>query len=567
MSGDGKKIGQLLLEAGLITDAQLQSALESQRAEGGRVCFHLIRQGFLAADALLEFLRGQFGVAAVNISNYVIPFAVLSLVTGDIARRHRVIPVSLIDRVLALAMENPKDIEAVAAVEKHTGLTVDPLISPQAVIEEALDRYYPLDDAARPARAERRIFSLDDRNIPAAVFDTRETAGGLHPADWLRRVIFLAIKKRSREIHLEPREDGVRVRYRTGVMLINGETIPGNLGPPMAGILLDYSGLDSRVPGTRPREGWITVRVKERDLKVVFSTFPVIHGDRVILKLVDESHLRRPLGEQGLEKAAADRIRLALEQRGGVYMVSSPAAQQRNWALYHLIELLKTDDLNVITVEPYVLYPLPGVNQTLYSGREGNRQRDAVEAALRQEPDVIGIADLEEQGVIEEAVVSAPRSLIIGTLAAAHSCETIQWLRAARSGSMALAHLFIGTLALRFIPRLCPHCRRPYTGRVDIIEGTRDLKPEEMTFFESPGCSRCEKTGRSGHLGLFESFILDDDLRDLFAEGAPPKVIYEEAQRRGMLTLLEDGLRKASRGEVDVRDVLRVVPSSSDTPG
>ncbi len=557
-STEGKKIGEILLEAGLVTEPQMQEALERQKQEGGRICSHLIKLGYLKADVLLEFLRLQFGVAAVNLSSYRIPDKVLSLIPAPLARRFHVIPVNVLEQSLTLAMEDPRDSAAIEAVERQTTLKVDPLIVPQAVLEEALQKYYPEEKEYRPQGQERKVFALDEKTDHPAVYDPKETPGNLSPANWLKRVIFLGIKKRSREIHLEPREEDTLVRYRTGAKLVNGDIIPRTTSLSMISLLLGFSGHDPLGSARRPIEGWLRLRVKNRELKLLFSTFPVIHGDRVVMRLIDESYLKRPLTEQGLDKAEEARVARALRGKRGLFLVSSPAGQQRNWTMYHLLDLLKNDNVNIVTVEPYLLYPLPGVNQTLYSLRKGRRQQDVLEGALRQEPDIIGLSEMDDYVMLEKALTAASQCLVLGTLPMVNTYEVITWLQGARYNSLAMAHLLVGMFTLRVIPRLCPACRRPFEGRIDILEGTRDKRPEDMRFYEALGCERCEGTGRIGHLGLFESVVLDDELRDLFALGAPAKVIYEEAQRRGMMTLLEDGFIKASRGEVDVRDVLRV---------
>ncbi len=557
----GKRIGQVLIEAGLITEVQLAEALEMQQREGGRICSNLVRLGFLSADDLLRFLSGQFGVAALNIAHYRIPATVLALLPADLARRRRVVPLNVFEGNLTLAMEDPRDASAVEEVERATGLKVDPLITPSTVLQEALRRYYAADEGA-PGGGGRKVLSLDEKSDHPAVFDAREAPGDLSPLNWLKRIIFLAIKKRSREVHLEPREGDMALRFRVGQRLVAGEDLPSDAGRGIADVLLAYGGCGA-AGSCRAREGWLTVKVKNHDLKLIFSIFPVIHGRRTLIRLADEGLLKRPLREQGMSEAEERGIRGVLAGRKGLYLVAAPAAQQRRWMMYQLIELVHDEGTNVFTVEPQVLFPLAGVNQTVYADRRGCQRHEVLEAALRQEPDVLGLADLDDPRLVDGVWEASSRSLVIGTMPLADTGEALAWLQREHRHPLALAHLLLGILSVRFVPALCPRCRRPMSVKMEMIEGTRDMKPEEMKFQEAPGCEHCERTGRMGQIGLFESLIVDGEVRDLLAAETPAKVVHEEAQRRGMRTIFEDGLAKAARGEVDPRDVLRVIPPRS----
>lgn len=563
MDAGGKRLGQMLTEVGLVTEAQLAEALERQKREGGKLASQLVKLGHLDTDTLLEFLRLQFGVAAVNLDHYRIPESVLALVPAELARKHHVIPVNVLEKSLTLAMEDPRDAAALEAVAEFTGLRAEPLICPSAVIEQALGRFYPL--AAQPAEAAvGRVISLDEKTDSPAVFNPRESPKGLSALNWLKRIIFFGIKHRSREIHLEPREGEVLVRYRTGAKLAAGDTLPRPTAAAVGEMLLSAAGFGGREGAG---EGWVRVRVKGRELKMVYSSFPVIHGNRIVLKLADEVALRQPLSELGLEAAEERRMTAVLEKGRGLFLIVSPSEQQRQWAMYHLVDLLKRDNLNVITVESRLLMPLPGISQTLYGGREGAARREVLEAALRQEPDILAVADMGDYELLETVLEASAQSLVLGALPLVDTLRALAWLSGGRHNRLSLAYLLGGSLSLRFLPKLCLSCRRRLEYPPEIPEGVRELHPSEMRFQESPGCQKCDGTGRAGMLGAFELFIPDEEVRELIASGAPSRVVWEEAQRRGMRTLLEDGLLKAAGGLVDPRDVLRTAPPEPEGEG
>lgn len=563
-SGNGKKIGQLLLESGLVNGVQLDEALEKQKKDGGKICSHLIRLGFLKADSLLEFLRQQFGVAAVNVSKYHLPEEVISTLPPDVAHRWRVLPVNITGGSLTLAMEDPRNEEAITVVEKITSMKVEPLICPQSVMEESLRAYYPAGAAAFQRREWGEVLVLDEKSDPRAVYDSKRSPVDLAPPEWLKRIIFMAVKKRAREIHIEPREEDVLVRYRSNRRMVNGEKIDYATGMAIIRFLGSTGHKDKDAAPAGLREGWMKIRIRNRDLKLFHSTFPVIYGDRVVMKLIDEEHMISSLADQGLNNLEGEKIVAALERKNGIYLVSSPLALQRDRMLYHLIEMIKNDGLNIITIEKHLQFPLPGVNQTLFSKEPGFTQTDVLTGALTQGPDIIGVTELCGYEILEQALAAASQCLVLGALPMAGTYAVIKWLQKSGYASMALAHTLVGILSVRVVPGLCPDCRRPMKERPEFIEGTRDRKAEELEFYESAGCDSCQGTGVKGWRGIFESLIPDEEIRDRIAAAVPARIIYEEAQRMGMQTLMEDGILKASRGEVDIRDVLRVAPQGTE---
>jgi type IV pilus assembly protein PilB len=559
--GEGKRIGEILLEAGLVSQPQLDEALERQAKEGGRICSHLVRLGYLRSEVLLEFLRMQFGVAAVDLSKYRIAESVISRLPAATARKYRVVPLAVLGNSLTVAMVDPRDAEALEVVAAETGMAVDPLICPQAVVDEALARYYPSGLSSH----DRRLLELDEKAEHRILFEPLERLqGSLGATEWLKRVIFKGIKLRSREIHLEPRDDHSMVRYRLGAQLVNGDPVPREAAASMLERLIQMGLQRPEARAGSSREGWIRFRIRHRELKLLFAIFPVLYGDRAVLKLMDESALKRPLSEEGMDREDETRLTVALRSRRGILLVVSPSPAARQWTFYHLLDLVKNDRLNVITVEPVIHMPLSGINQTECSAEKGERPNEMLLRSLQQEPDVLGVAEMQDDEVLETSLAAATQCLVVGTAVMGDVLQALQWIMGLGYNHLALAHLVVGVLGLSVVPRLCPACRRPLEGRIQILEGTRESRPEDLRFFEAPGCDRCEGSGRAGQVGLFECLLLDDGLRELMAQGSPPKVVYEEAQRLGMRTITEDGILKASRGEVDVRDVMRSAPTGLD---
>lgn len=550
-----KRIGDLLLEAGVITQQQLEEALEEKKIRGGRLCFNLIRTGALKADDLLTFLSEQFGVAAVNLDHFRVLREVLERVPEEFARAERVVPLHLLDETLTVAMVDPGKGEVVEELEKITGLSIDPLIAPEASLVSALERYYPA--AATTPGTDDGILVLGEEKEEKHIYLASPPPEGYSSEDWLKRFFLQSIRRRSREIHLEPSEQGLRARFRTGGRMVEGETAPEEIRKGLVTLALTLARIDCRSSAVSPLEGRMKVVVRERGLPVTLSSFPTIHGERLVFKIMDEGLVGRGLQELGMSKVVADETRRILGMMSGVFLVNAPPGHGKRTTFYSILEQLRSESgRNIMTLEHPVQYPVPGVSQTQVAFGQGVDFYHGLKSLMRQSPDVVGLSDINDCRTLELVFTAARECLVVGLCGFWDSREALEWVGSCRVNPKTQSDLIRGTLVQRVVPRICSQCREKLDTPADLVEGIRDKNPEDLTFYTGVGCKACGQTGRAGWLGLYELLPMNFSVRDLIERKTDTQIVYDEALRQGMWSLQEDGIVKATQGLVDVRDVL-----------
>jgi type IV pilus assembly protein PilB len=553
---DRKRIGELLLDAGVITQEQLDEALEEKKTRGGRLCFNLIRTGALKSDDLLAFLSEQFGVAAVNLDHFQVAPEVLGRVPEEYARSETVVPLLLFDETLTVAMLDPGRGEVVDELERVTGLSIDPLIAPEASLVKALEKYYPAPGGTDTGAGEG-VLVLGEEKEAKHIYLASPPSEGYATEDWLKRFFLQSIRRRSREIHLEPSELGLRARFRADGRMIEGETAPVDVRKGLVNLALTLARIDSRSSALSPMEGRMKVIIRKRALPVTLSSFPTIHGERLVFKIMDEALVGRGFQELGMSKTVADETRRILGMTNGILLVNGPPGHGKRTTFYSILDHLRGEaGRNVMTLEHPVQYPVPGISQTQVSFGQGLDFYHGLKSLMRQSPDVVGLSDISDCRTLELVFTAARECLVVGLCGFRDSREALEWVGSCRVNPNAQADLVRGMLVQRVVPRICSQCREKLDAPEDLVEGLRDKSPEDLTFYSGVGCKACGQTGRAGWLGLYELLAVNFFVRDLIERKTETQIIYDEALRQGMWSLQEDGIMKATQGLVDIRDVL-----------
>ncbi len=552
-----KRIGELLVKAGLVSESQLQTALKEQEKQGGRLCYNLIRLGTLRADDLLGFLREQFGVAAINLEHFQIDRSVLNLVPEDFAREHGVVPLHLLDNTLTVAMVDPSWQDGIRTLQDLTGFEIDPIIAPESCLETAVRHYYGSPPSEGTFFSAEGVLNLGEEGEEKHLYTQEPSSEGYSPEGWLKRFVLQAIKRRSREMHLEPVEEGLRVRFRISGRLQEGEVAPKRSRSAVIQRALNLARIDTNASGRVPLEGRVRINVRKRWLRANLSSFPTLYGERLVVRIMDESLIDREMQELGMSKEVADEARRILSLEHGVFLISAPPNQGKTTTLYSFLNYLKSEEgKNIMTLENPVHFPLAGVSQSQLVHGSGLDFSTGLQALLRQEPDVVGLSDIPDAKTLRMLLNASRQCLVIGLCNFPDNLQALEWIRDCGISRTTQALLIRGLLAQRLLPKICSDCRETLTEPVHIMEGIREKRPEELVFYAGRGCGRCNETGGAGRLGLFELLSFRGGLRDHLAEGSAPQIIYEEAQRQGMRPLREDGIVKATQGLVDVREVL-----------
>ncbi len=560
-----KRIGELLLDAGVVTADQLAEALAAQQLSGGRLCYNLIRLGHLKADDLVGFLRDQFGVAAVNLDRYQVPEAVLRLIPAAFARQRRVVPLHVLGKTLTVAMVDPSRANDINAIRELTGLEPEPVICPEAGLEAALQLYYP--PPVTGASAAEGVLELDEEG-GAQQAALPESPADLSAEDWLRRFVMQAVRRRSREIHLEASEAGLRSRFRVRGALQEGEIAPPELRREISRLALALAGVPEVAAGLAPGEGRFRIHVRSRWLRATLSSFPTLCGERLVVKIVDESLLAREFQELGMSKEVADEAQRLLAFRNGVLLVNAPPGQGRRTTFYSMLAYLNGEGgRNLMTLESPVRFPIAGISQSQVGGGSGLDFASGLQSILHQEPDVVGLTDVPDRATLDMVFTAGRRCLVVALCGLRDNQQALDWIRDTGIGAGTLGLLLRGVLAQRLLPKICSACREPLAEPVHLIEGVRGRGVDELTFYTGGGCEACHGTGRAGRVAIFELLSFREDLRERLLRGDPSQVVAEEAQRLGMWSLREDGILKAYQGLVDIREVLEATAVDGLMPG
>jgi type II secretory ATPase GspE/PulE/Tfp pilus assembly ATPase PilB-like protein len=368
--------------------------------------------------------------------------------------------------------------------------------------------------------------------------------------------VLLAVRRRSREIHLESHEDGLRSRFRVRGVLQEGDTAPPGLRRAIALLARELAGAGPTGSGA-PAEGRFRIHVRHRWLRATLSSFPTLYGERIVLKIVDESLLAREFQELGMSKEVADEAQRLLGFRHGVILINAPRGQGRRTTFYSFLAFLKGEGgRNVMTLESPVSFPIAGISQTQVGGGSSLGFATGLQSLLHQEPDVVGLTDVPDRTTLESIFAAGRRCLVVALCSFRDNQQALDWIRDAGISAATQGLLLRGILAQRLLPKICSSCREPLAESVHLLEGIRGKRVEELTFYTGHGCPQCGGTGRAGRVALFELLSFREELRDRLLRGDPSQMVIEEAQRLGMWSLREDGILKASQGLVDIREVL-----------
>jgi type II secretory ATPase GspE/PulE/Tfp pilus assembly ATPase PilB-like protein len=435
-------------------------------------------------------------------------------------------------------------------------MKVDPLITPQASLEKAIGRYYggpgKTGDNGDPAPS----LAIDDEKEAKQLYLQSPPREGYSPLDWIRRFFLQTVKRRSREFHLEPREEGLRARYRIGDKLYEGEMAPVDLMRDITDRTLKLARMDGGGEGV-PREGRLKILVRNRELIVELSSYQTLLGTRIVFRIMDEGLLGKGFQELGMSKSIADDLSRILKLKTGLLLLNAPPGGGKRTTFYNVLYHLSRDkSRNIMTMEHPIQYPVEGINQTQVSFGQGVDFYFGLKSLLHQNPDVVALSDISDCRTLELVFNAARRCLVIAMGGFNDNLQALEWISNCGSGRESLAKLLRGLLVQRVLPRNCNKCREQLDTPEELVEGVREKRREELVFYSGRGCNSCGQTGRSGKLGIFELLSLRFTLRDILARGGDVQVLYDEAQRQGMWTLREDGIMKATQGLVDVRDVL-----------
>jgi type IV pilus assembly protein PilB len=558
----GDRIADALVEDGLLTTAQVEELLEKQKQEGTRFIKLVVEKAYVTDQDLVVSMGRVLNTAPVNVSRLTFPPEIADLIPRDVATSYKVLPVSRLGNRLFLAMADPLNVLAVDDVKRITKLEVSPLIASEKSI---LDRIANLDsskagsmeqfiqDTAKQAEAEQEAEGLELATESVEAQDLSQLAASSEEAPVIKLanlILVQAIKDRASDIHIEPFENMVRLRYRIDGALMDVPPPPKNLQVALTSRLKVMSNLDI-AERRLPQDGRMRVRVGGRDIDLRVSMLPTVHGEKCVLRVLDKSNLSASMDKLGIDAETFTRFKAAVDAPHGLILVTGPTGSGKTTTLYSALNELNGPQYNIVTVEDPVEFQLPGVNQVPVKKEIGLTFASALRSILRQDPDIIMIGEIRDTETAEIAVESALTGhQVLSTMHCNDAPGAIARLDDMEIAPFLISSAVILSCAQRLLRKVCPACKEPVTYPPRMFQdlGIDPATFEGVTLYRGRGCERCKNAGYSGRLAIIEAMTMTDEIRKMVIKRCSANEIGHVAVGQGMKTLRGVALEKARLG-------------------
>jgi type IV pilus assembly protein PilB len=563
------RLGEILVKESLITQDQLQKALEFQRVNGGKLGSCLTKMGFITDDDITGVLSRQYGVPSINLKYYEIDANVIRLIPQDTALRYQVVPLSRVGSVLTIAMTDPTNVFAMDDVKFMTGFNVEPVVASEAAISDAISRFYggansngeELTNLMRDLVEEELELASDEQELDA---EALEKAAEEAPIIKLVNLILIdSVKRGASDIHIEPYETEMRVRFRVDGMLQTVMTPPLKVKDAMTSRLKIMAKLDI-AEKRLPQDGRIMIKYKadgkKKELDFRVSTVPTLYGEKIVLRLLDKENLRLDMTKLGFEPESLQKFERNILKPYGMVLVTGPTGSGKTNTLYSSVARLNQVDTNIMTAEDPVEFQLGGINQVQMKEQIGLNFAAALRAFLRQDPNIILVGEVRDFETAEIAVKAALTGhLVLSTLHTNDAPSTISRLM-----NMGIEPFLVATsvnliCAQRLVRRICSNCKEEVEVPPQVLldAGFAEEELKTTKIYHGKGCNTCNKGGYKGRTGLYEVMEINDELRELILVGASALELKKKAVEQGMLTLRRSGLVKIAAGMTTMDEVLR----------
>lgn len=565
MSRPSSRLGELLVKENVITPIQLKNALDAQRGSGARLGHELARLGYIEESELTSFLSKQYGVPSVNLESIEIPQEVLKLVTRDVVTRHQVIPINKTGNTLMVAMADPSNVYAIDDIKFGTNLSIDVVVASEQAISEAIEKYYSSEVSFDEVMMD---FDMDEEDVDFSeeyeedinVLDLEKSAGEAPVVKLVNLILIDAIRKNASDIHVEPYEKQLRIRYRIDGILYEVMKPPVKLKSAIISRLKIMSNLDI-AERRLPQDGRIKMKMgrgKEMDYRV--SVLPVMWGEKVVLRLLDQSNLQLDMTKLGFEPEGLVNFQHAISKPYGMVLVCGPTGSGKTTTLYSSLSSLNEPTTNLCTAEDPIEFNLFGINQVQMHEDIGLNFAATLRSFLRQDPDTIMVGEIRDFETAEIAIkASLTGHLVLSTLHTNDAPATVSRLLNMGVEPFLVASAVNLICAQRLLRTVCKDCKEP----IDVPDQTLidlQVKLEDLPNFNvhhGAGCKTCNSTGHKGRLGVYEIMTMTDELGEFVLNGASTLELKREAIRQGMDTLRMAALKHLGRGITSIKEVVR----------
>ena len=559
----GDRLGDLLMKEGLITKDQLDKALAEQRSSGTRLGYSLVKLGFVQETEITKMLARQYRMPAVDLARFEVDPKIVKMIPGDIALKHLVLPLKREGRTLTVAMADPTNMGVIDDLKFITRYDIFPVIAGEYTLRQALEKHYEQTDQQLDKLIEEMdaegleelevLKEEEEEQAPSVVTDDAPVV------KLINAILTDAVKRGASDIHIEPFEHDIRVRYRVDGSLSEVMKPPLKLKAALTSrikIMASLNIAERRVP----QDGRIKLKMGKRVIDYRVSTCPVLFGEKIVMRILDKGNLTLDLSKFGFEAKAEEDLMKAILNPYGMVLVTGPTGSGKTTTLYSALSRVNTIDVNVMTAEDPVEYNLPGINQVLVRNEIGMTFAAALKAFLRQDPNIImvgEIRDIETGGIAIKAALTG--HLVLSTLHTNDAPSTVT-----RMIDMGIEPFNVSSavnliVAQRLVRRICKECKAEVVYSPEELKalGTTAKDWEGITFYKGKGCDTCGGSGYKGRAGLYEVMAMSAELRRQILRGCSTAELQEQAVKEGMLTLRMDGIQKIKKGITTLDEVVK----------
>jgi type IV pilus assembly protein PilB len=551
-----RRLGEILLQAGLLTAEQLEEALLEQGHRRERLGKILVDKNFVTENQMLEVLAQQLGILTVQLNPSMIDPEVATAIPAYLAQRHAVIPLRRKGNRIVVAMADPLNILAIDDVSLLTGSEVEPVIARESVIRQTIDQIFGLKESADA------VLQLDDAEKDA--IDQEKLAAMVDDAPIVKvvnSIIQQAVSEGASDIHLEPREGGLQVRLRVDGFLRDLMLSPKKTQALITSRVKIISGMNI-AERRLPQDGRFSLQMEGRPINIRVSSLPTVQGEKVVLRVLDKAKMLLPVENLGFSPQNEAVFRSSLRAAYGMILVTGPTGSGKTTTLYSSLNAIATPEKNAVAVEDPVEFRLDGINQVQVNAKIGLSFAAALRSILRQDPDIIMVGEIRDAETAEIAIRAALTGhLVFSTLHTNDAPRALSRLAEMGIEPFLIASSVVCVVAQRLLRKICLSCKVAYTPTPQEMSiynhyGTSQARP---VFYRGNGCRECKETGYSGRTAIHEVLALTSELRSLVASDSPIEDIRQAALRAGMVTLQEEGMRLVSEGVTSISEVIRVV--------
>lgn len=560
----GERIADVLIEDGLLLQVQLQEAMDLQKTQGGRLLKILTDKQFVTEQDMVISMGRCLDTPPVNLSKLHVPEEVQNLVPKEMARAYKLSPIAKVGTKLFVAMADPLNVLALDDLRQRTKLEIVPMITTERAVTEvlsgvgsstmAMDKV--MQEAAQESASEIEEITQKKEDID---LDRLAISGDDAPVVKIVNLILVqALKEKASDIHIEPFERQLKLRYRIDGNLMEATSPPKALQMPIASRIKILAGLDI-AERRLPQDGRFRIRVSGKEVDLRVSLLPTVHGEKIVIRILDKGALSGSIEAIGLDEYTLGVFKKAVDAPHGMILVTGPTGSGKTTTLYSVLSELNSPEYNIVTVEDPIEYQLPGINQVAVRSEIGLGFADALRSILRQDPDIVMIGEIRDNETADIAVKAALTGhQVLSTLHTNDAAGAITRLDDMGIEPFLISSSVILACAQRLVRRICPNCKEEFMPEAEIFQKLGIEMMEGVPFYKGHGCDRCKRRGYLGRAAILEVLPISESIRRLIIKRASAAVVKNQAMSEGMKTLRLVGIDKAREGVTTLEEVLRV---------